>query len=181
VATDLLATVQRLYVDTLQKLDVALTAICREFDTARYTKVGMRQRLVVIDYQQGEEFVRIKGGADQQGCWFGGVEKHPFIEKQQAWASIWLHRRCAHRVCAVLCLLCSYWMATCCRVSAEPRWLSVCCRWAEWGPRQQGQQSCLRTSPPRSHVPATALQCFKDAIQDSTTRVVKSLLLTQTQ
>ncbi len=38
VSSELLTTVQRLYVDTLQKLDGALTAICGEFDPVRYSK-----------------------------------------------------------------------------------------------------------------------------------------------
>lgn len=53
VAADLLATVQRLYVDTLQKLDGALTAICREFDTTRYTKVRGRVLLDSLSNKQG--------------------------------------------------------------------------------------------------------------------------------
>lgn len=39
VSGELLATVQRLYVENLQKLDLALTAICGEFDPVRYSKV----------------------------------------------------------------------------------------------------------------------------------------------
>ncbi len=39
VSSELKASVQRSYVETLQRLDGALTAICTEFDPARYSKV----------------------------------------------------------------------------------------------------------------------------------------------
>ena len=39
VSSELRATVQRLYVDTLRRMDGALTNICAEFDPDKYTKV----------------------------------------------------------------------------------------------------------------------------------------------
>ena len=39
VSQELRASIQRSYVETLQRLDGALTAICGEFDPLRYSKV----------------------------------------------------------------------------------------------------------------------------------------------
>ncbi|GFR44590.1 hypothetical protein Agub_g5868 [Astrephomene gubernaculifera] len=39
VSSELRATVQRLYLDTLRRMDAALTNICAEFDPAKYTKI----------------------------------------------------------------------------------------------------------------------------------------------
>ena len=39
IAKELRASIQRSYVETLQRLDGALTANCAEFDPARYSKV----------------------------------------------------------------------------------------------------------------------------------------------
>lgn len=42
VSTELRATVQRLYYDTLTCLDAALLNVCTAFDTTAYSKVGAR-------------------------------------------------------------------------------------------------------------------------------------------
>lgn len=44
VSGDLRASVQRAYVDTLRRMDGALTNICSEFDPDKYTKVRGRGR-----------------------------------------------------------------------------------------------------------------------------------------
>ena len=42
MSQELRASIQRSYVETLQRLDGALTAICGEFDPLRYSKVISR-------------------------------------------------------------------------------------------------------------------------------------------
>ncbi len=48
MSTELRATIQRLYVETLQRVDGALTAICSEFEPIRYSKAGSQTTMMAL-------------------------------------------------------------------------------------------------------------------------------------